>query len=91
MAAIIFSPVTNKGLFVFADDQRKVINDAPLSWSDSGEWNMSELEGGIATIKIMSDLLTQLAHKTFEWTSPATLKNAWLKAPANSCKLLRMQ
>jgi hypothetical protein len=89
-AGIIFSPRANKGVFVYGKSQKQIANNANLEWANSGEWSMSELEGGAATVPIMSDLFYQLTRAPFRWASPNNMKRVWNALPSRSCKLLKI-
>ena len=89
LAGIVFFPRKNQGMFIFSDKNHVVLNSGELSWTQEGQWDMGDLEGGTETIKILSDLFYKVTRLPFVWTSPEGVKTALAMAPKNSCEMLK--
>ena len=89
LARIVFFPQKNQGLFVFSDKNGVVLNYGSLDWTPGGKWDMSDLEGGIETIKISSDLFYKVTYLPFKWASPDDVKAVYQALPENSCEMLK--
>ena len=87
-AAIVFFPGRNTGVFIFSDRQHVVLNSGDVDWTPEGQWDMGDLEGGMYTIRIMSDLFYRLTRLPFSWASPEDIKHTLAAEPRNSCALL---
>ena len=88
IASIVFFPRKNQGMFIFSDKNHVVLNWGNLSWTQNGQWDMNDLEGGIDTIRILNDLAAQLIRLPFLWASPEDVKHVLTAKPRNSCTLL---
>lgn len=89
-AAIVFFPMKNKGQFLFTDKDHNVLNSGDVKWDSNGYWDISDLEGGIYTIRVMSDLFDKLIQLPFTWTSPEDVKKVLVTKPSHSCTLLKL-
>lgn len=88
-AAIVFFPMKNKGEFLFTDKNHVVLNSGDVEWDPDGQWDMGNLEGGVYTIMVMSDLFYKLTRLPFSWASPKDVKRMLAAQPHNSCTLLK--
>ena len=88
-AAIVFFPMKNKGMFIFTDKNHVVLNSGDVEWDPDGQWDMGNLEGGVYTIMVMSDLFYKLTRLPFSWASPKDVKRMLAAQPHNSCTLLK--
>jgi hypothetical protein len=89
LAAIIFFPRSGKGMFIVANNEHVVSNNAGVIWDADGKWDMSELEGGIETIRLMSNVFDQLTRQSFKWASPVDVRRTWEESPTSTCTLAR--
>jgi len=89
MARVIFWPEVNKGVFVYIDAKGVISNWASVDWTPDGQWDMSDLGGGISTIRILSDLFYQLTRLPFSWSGPIEVKKASEAPTRHVCVLLK--
>lgn len=88
VASIVFFPQKNQGMFILRNKKNVVLNWGNLSWTNKGQWDMNDLEGGIDTIRILNDLAVQLIRLPFLWASPEDVRQVLVARPRNRCTLL---
>ena len=71
------------------DKNHVVLNSGDVEWDPDGQWDMGNLEGGVYTIMVMSDLFYKLTRLPFSWASPKDVKRMLAAQPHNSCTLLK--
>jgi hypothetical protein len=85
-ATIVFFPKENSGVFIVTDSKGALINLGDVDLSETGEWDLGDLEGGMETISILSDVYQQLTTLPFSWIAPDHVKKALVPAPTRSCR-----
>lgn len=88
IARIIFFPMKNKGIFTLTGNHHIVSNWGNVSWTNKGQWDLANLEGGLATIKIMSNLYYQVTRLPFMWYASGNIRHALSAKPKYFCHLL---
>jgi hypothetical protein len=86
-AVIVFFPLANKGLFIVSDATGAAFNLGNVDLTPSGQWDLAELEGGMDTVRILSDLYDQVTALPFSWAAPKDVAKALSTVPMRSCKL----
>lgn len=88
LATVIYFPRKNSGMFVLRAADGHVSNMGSVRLSDKGQWDLSDLEGGMDTIRILSNLFLQLVRFKFVWVAPSDLGHVGKSRPQNTCRLL---
>lgn len=84
---LIFFPRRNSGLFVIKTAPDMVSNMGKVWLSNTGRWELADLEGGIDTIRILGDLFGQLTRLKFKWVEPSRIARVESLRPKVICRL----
>lgn len=53
---VVYFPRTNSGIFTYSTKDEIVLSSGDVYWDPDGQWELSDLEGGMDTIMIMSNI-----------------------------------